>query len=426
MHGSPAGEAAEGVFRRESGRALATVARLVGDLDVAEDAVQEAFVEALRTWPTRDVPANPGGWVTTTARNRALDRLRREAKRDTKEGNATLAAVALAGPAGTPADLDDLEELDEVAPVPDDQLRLIFTCCHPALAPAAQVALTLRLVCGLQTAEIARLFLQPEATVAQRLVRAKAKVRTAAIPLRLPPAHLLPERLPPVLACIYLVFTEGYTATRGDALVRGELCDEAIRLARLAHHLMPDEPEAEALLGLLLLQDSRRGARLDAAGEVVLLKDQDRGRWDRGRIAEGVAHLARAARRGRGLYVAQAEVAAVHATAPTWADTRWDVLVAAYDELARLAPSPVVSLNRAVALGFRDGPAAGLDALAEVEADPRLGRSHVVAATRADMLRRLGRLGDAAEAYRRALGQVGTRPERRFLERRLREVTGAP
>ena len=418
--GDGAGAEVEWTFRRESGRALATVARLVGGLDLAEDAVQEAFVEALRTWPERGVPANPGAWITTTARNRALDRMRRETRRGGLEDAATRDGGAPGGTCG--------DGVEEVLPVADDQLRLIFTCCHPALAPAAQVALTLRLVCGLRTAEIARAFLQPEATVAQRLVRAKAKVRTAGIPLRVPPDHLLPERVPTVLACIYLVFTEGYAATAGQVLVRGELCDEAIRLARLTHELMPDEPEVEAMLALLLLQDSRRATRLDGAGELVPLDEQDRTRWDRTRILEGVDHLRRAGRRSApgsgGPYLAQAAVAAAHATASSWQATDWSAVVAAYDELARLTPSPVVALNRAVAVGFRDGPDAGLAVVDAVADDPRLARSHLVAAVRADLLRRAGRRAPAQEAYREALERVGTEPERRFLLRRLVEVGG--
>jgi RNA polymerase sigma-70 factor, ECF subfamily len=281
-----ASDAVERAFREESGRALATLARLLGDLGAAEDAVQEAFVEALRTWPERGIPDRPGAWITTTARNRAIDRARREADRGAREQ-----AAAPPSPVAPPRD-------PEVVPVDDDQLRLIFTCCHPALASAAQVGMTLRLVCGLQTAEIARAFLQPEPTVAQRLSRAKAKIRTARIPFRVPPAHLLPERLPSVLACVYLVFTEGYAATGGDALIRHELCDEGVRLARLVVGLMPDEPEARGLLALVLLQDSRRAARLSPAGDLVLLEDQDRGRWDRDRITEGLAQLDRAWRLG--------------------------------------------------------------------------------------------------------------------------------
>lgn len=403
----------ERTFRAESGRALATLARALGDVGAAEDAVQEAFVEALRTWPRRGIPDNPGAWVTTTARNRALDRVRRESLRPGKEE-----AAVREHPAAEPPDW---------TPVPDDQLRLVFTCCHPALAPASQVALTLRLVCGLQTPEIARAFLQPVATVAQRLSRARTKVRDAGIPFRVPPAHLLPERVPPVLACIYLVFTEGYNATGGDALIRHDLCDEAIRLARLVVDLMPDEPEAAGLLALLLVQDSRRAARLSADGEVVLLADQDRSTWDRERIAEADLLLTRTLRRRRpGPYQLQAAIAATHAQAPSWDDTDWESIAELYAALARVAPSPVVELNRAVAVGFAQGPAAGLAVLDAVADDPRLARGHQAAAVRADLHRRLGQAEAAAAAYRDALTRVGNAPERAFLRRRLAEVTGEP
>jgi RNA polymerase sigma-70 factor, ECF subfamily len=314
--------------------------------------------------------------------------------------------------------------IDAPEPEPaDDQLRLIFTCCHPALAPAAQVALTLRLVCGLQTVEIARAFLQPEATVAQRLVRAKAKIRTAAIPFRVPPAHLLPARLPPVLACIYLVFSEGYAATTGDELVRRELCDEAIRLGRLVVQLMPDEPEARGLLALLLMQDSRRDTRVSVEGDLVLLEDQDRSTWDHDRIAEGTAELERALLRRRpGPYQLQAAIAGLHATASSWGNTDWPQIAALYAELARMAPSPVVELNRAVAVAFTDGPAVALGVVDAIADDPRLARTHLLPATRADLLRRLGRWDEAAAAYRVALAMARTGPERAFLQRRLDEV----
>ena len=399
---------------------LATLARQLGDLDAAEDAVQEAFVEAMRTWPRRGVPDNPGAWITTTARNRAVDRARRESRREAKEK-----AAMGTGPDPEPSEPPNPFDPGRAAePEPaDDQLRLIFTCCHPALAPAAQVALTLRLVCGLQTVEIARAFLQPEVTVAQRLVRAKAKIRTAAIPFRVPPTHLLPERLPPVLACIYLVFSEGYAATAGDELVRRELCDEGIRLGRLAVELMPDEPEARGLLALLLMQDSRRDARVSAGGDLVLLEDQDRSSWDHDRIAEGTAELERALLRRRpGPYQLQAAIAGLHATATSWADTDWPQIAALYGELARVAPSPVVELNRAVAVAFTEGPAVGLGVVDAVADDPRLARTHLLPATRADLLRRLGRRSEAADAYRAALALARTGPERAFLERRLDEL----
>jgi RNA polymerase sigma-70 factor (ECF subfamily) len=400
----------ERTFRAESGRALATLARVLGDLGAAEDAVQEAFVEALRTWPARGVPDNPGAWITTTARNRALDRARREARRAGKEE-----AAVRERPDPEPP---------ELTPVADDQLRLMFTCCHPALAPASQVALTLRLVCGLRTPEIARAFLQPVATVAQRLSRARAKVRDAGIPFRVPPAHLLPDRLTPVLACVYLVFTEGYQATAGDELIRHDLCDEGVRLARLVAELMPDEPEALGLLALVLVQDSRRAARLTADGEVVLLAEQDRSLWDRDRIAEADAVLVRALRRGRpGPYQVQAAIAGVHAQAPAWQATDWPTIAALYAELAGLAPSPVVELNRAVAVGFAAGPEAGLAVLEAVADDPRLTGGHQLPAVRADFYRRLGRRDEAAEAYRAALARVGNAPERAFLRRRLAEVS---
>ena len=413
---------AERTFREESGRALATLARLLGDLSVAEDAVQEAFVEAMRTWPVRGVPDRPGAWITTAARNRAVDRARREAGRGRREREAAATWAPPAEPAAPPVPDEEV-----LVPVDDDQLRLIFTCCHPALAADGQVGLTLRLVCGLRTSEIARAFLQPEATVAQRLSRAKAKIRAAGIPFRVPPAHLLPERVPPVLACIYLVFTEGYSASAGDALVRHELCDEAVRLARLLVAQMPDEAEAGGLLALVLLQDSRRAARLSPAGDIVLLEDQDRSRWDRGRIAEGLAALDRAGRLAAapGPYTLQAAIAAAHAQAPSWADTDWPAIAARYAELAAVAPSPVVELNRAVAVSFAAGPAAGLAVLDAVASDRRLARTHLVPAARGDMLRRLGRPAEAAAAYRAAAARARTAPERAFFARRLAECEGA-
>ncbi|MEV0028270.1 sigma-70 family RNA polymerase sigma factor [Nocardia sp. NPDC050793] len=400
------------VYRAEFGRALATVARMVGDIALAEDAVQEAFADALRTWPERGTPVNPGAWITTAARHRALDRLRRESARAGKEQDAVAAQAPI--------------EEAEVSPVPDDQLRMIFTCCHPALSRQSQVALTLRLVCGLRTAEIARAFLQPEHTVAQRLSRAKAKIRQAGIPLRVPRAHLLPERMPPVLACVYLVFTEGYFATSGPSAVRDELCDEAIRLGRLLCGLLPGEPEALALLALMLLQDSRRGQRRSADGDLVPLEDQDRSAWDHGAIRAGLTCLVSAAADGGGgSYLAQARIAAAHATAPGWADTDWSAIVESYDELLRYSASPAVRVNRAVAVGFSRGFDAGLAALDEVADDPRLAGTHLVPATRADLLRRAGRRREAADSYRAAWDVAGNEQVRRFLARRLAEVEAA-
>ncbi|MDH6283718.1 RNA polymerase sigma factor [Prescottella agglutinans] len=395
------------VFREESGRALATVARLVGDIEIAEDAVQDAFAEALRTWPVDGAPRKPGAWITTVARNRAIDRLRRDSLRGSREEDAF-------------RQQPEPDESAEVVPVEDDQLRLIFTCCHPALSVQSQVALTLRLVCGLTTTEISRAFLQPESTVGQRRSRAKAKIRNAGIPLRLPSEELLPERLPVVLSCVYLVFTEGYSSTAGEEGVRGELCDEALRLGRLLCELMPTESEVWGLTALMCLQDSRRRVRLDDAGEAVPLDEQDRGRWDRAKISEGLARLAVARERGGGRYVTEATIAAAHAVAPTFADTDWTVIVAGYDRLLELGDSPPVRVNRAVAVGFRDGPDAGLQAVAAVGAVAQL--DHAVTAVRADLLRRAGRRAEAVAEYRRAVPLARTASSRRFLERRLAEL----
>ncbi|ASF12409.1 putative RNA polymerase ECF-type sigma factor [Nocardia brasiliensis NBRC 14402] len=401
--------AIDGIYRAEFGRALATVARLVGDIGLAEDAVHEAFADALRSWPGRGVPANPGAWITTAARNRALDRVRRESARGAKEQDAVLLTVP--------------NEEPDVTPVPDDQLRMIFTCCHPALSQESQVALTLRLVCGLRTVEIARAFLQPEHTVAQRLTRAKAKIRAAGIPLRVPPVHLLPERVPAVLACVYLVFTEGYAATAGPAAIRDELCDEAIRLGRLLGGLLPGEPEARALLALMLLNDSRRTQRRSAEGDLVPLEDQDRAGWNRVAIEAGLRCLISAAAAGNGPYLIQARIAAAHATALSFAETNWAAVVSAYDELLAYSASPVIRVNRAIAVAFLHGFAAGLAALDEVADHPRLGTSHLVPATRADLLRRAARYPEAADNYRAALARTPNDQVRRFLTRRLDEVT---
>ena len=403
----------DGVFRREWGPAVAALARWSGDLTVAEDAVQEAFAEALRAWPRDGVPDNPGGWVLTVARNRARDRLRRESVRPGKE----LAALNNY--------VDDIRARTEVDvhPVRDDELRMMFTCAHPALDRLSQLALTLRLVSGLTVAEIARALLQTETAVGQRITRAKAKVRHANIPLRVPPAELLPERTPHVLSCIYSVFTEGYWSTAGPSAIRDELCDEGVRLASELCTLMPTELEAHALAALVLLHDSRRATRMDADGALVPLEEQDRGRWDRGRIGRGLDRL-RLAQGSTGPYLPQAVIAALHATATSWEQTDWRTICVAYDKLSAMTDSPVVRANRALAVGFRDGPDAGLAALEKVAHDPRLARSNLVASVRADLLRRAGRRDDALSWYREALASNGSEPGRDYLRRRIAECGG--
>ncbi|MFI5509181.1 RNA polymerase sigma factor [Mycobacterium sp. NPDC051804] len=402
----------DGVFRREWGSAVAALARWSGDLTVAEDAVQEAFAEALRAWPRDGMPDNAGGWIVAVARNRALDRLRRESVRPGKE----LAAV-----------IDDISARTDRPGVPhqirDDELRMMFTCAHPALDPQSQLALTLRLISGLTVPEIARALLQSESAVGQRITRAKNKVRHANIPLRVPPPDLLPARTPHVFACIYSVFTEGYWSTAGPSAIRDELCDEAIRLAGEVCSLLPDERDGHALAALLLLHDSRRQTRVDAAGALVPLDEQDRSRWDRVRITRGLDRLRNAAG-ATGPYLPQAVIAALHATAPRWEDTDWHGICRAYDRLIAITDSPVARANRALAVGFFEGFDAGMAALDDVAADPRLARSNTVASIRADLLRRAGRHVEAQRWYLHALDQAGSDPARQFLRRRYGECGG--
>jgi RNA polymerase sigma-70 factor (ECF subfamily) len=406
----------DGVFRREWGPAVAALARWSGDLTVAEDAVQEACAEALRTWPRDGVPVNPGGWLVTVGRNRARDRLRRESLRPGKELKAML---------GDMEAIRARTEHTDPHPVRDDELRMMFTCAHPALDRQSQLALTLRLVSGLTVGEIARALLQTETAIGQRITRAKNKVRHANIPLRVPPAELLPERTPHVLGCVYSVFTEGYWSTAGPSAIRDDLCDEGIRLGGELCALLPDEPEAHALSALMLLHDSRRATRVDESGMLVPLEDQDRRRWDRARIARGLQRLRRAqgAQDSAGAYLPQAVIAALHATAPSWEHTDWVAICTAYDRLLGITDSPVVAANRALAIGFRDGPDAGLAALDKVAADPRLGRSNLVVTVRADLLRRAGRPAEALTWSRPALESHGAEPGREFLRRRIAECS---
>jgi RNA polymerase sigma-70 factor (ECF subfamily) len=416
----PVADVVARVFREEHGRSLATLIRVLGDFDLAEEAIADAYVTALERWATDGVPANPGAWITTTARNRAIDRVRRD--RVFAEKAALVArGEAFDASARQGALLAAVE--DEMHPIPDDQLRLIFTCCHPALAPESAVALTLRTLGGLTTPEIARAFLVPEPTLAQRLVRAKKKIREAGIAYEVPTGDRLADRLDSVLRVLYLVFNEGYEASSGDALIRRDLCAEAIRLARIVAELMPGEPEALGLLALLLLTDARRPAREGADGELVRLADQDRSRWARPEIEEGAALVERALRMRRvGPYQLQAAIAAVHDEARRAEDTDWAQIQGLYDVLLRVSPSPVVALNRAVAVGEVSGPAAGLAAVDALAGEESLAEYRFFHATRADFLRRLHRWSEAADAYGRALALAENARERTFLEGRVAEV----
>lgn len=405
-------ERVDEVYRAESRRVLATLIRLLGDFDLAEEALHDAFVAALERWPTEGVPRNPRAWLVSAGRFKAIDRLRRRATAES--------ALARFGDEQNSV-APDIDVADDDG-VSDDRLRLLFTCCHPALSPDAQIALTLREVCGLTTEEVARAFLTPPPTIAQRIVRAKAKIRDAGIPYEIPSRADLPERLDSVLHVTYLVFNEGYFASSGTALTRPDLSSEAVRLARLTLELLPD-PEVMGLLALMLLHESRRAARTSGDTEVVLLEDQDRSLWDRGMIAEGIDLVERALSSRRiGPYALQAAIAAVHAEAPTAAATDWAQIVALYDVLLRVDESPIIELNRAAAIAMRDGPEAGLALIDALLARGELGNYLHAHSARADLLRRLGRTGEAVAAYERALSLANQVPERRFLERRLAEI----
>ena len=403
-------------FREEWGRITAALIHQTGDWDLAEECAQDAFAQALRRWPRDGVPNRPGAWLMTVARNGAIDRLRRSSTYRAKVEELAVMATRETGPDSRERDADD-------GAVPDERLRLIFTCCHPALAMEARVALTLRTLTGLSTAEIARAFLVPEATMAKRLVRAKHKIANARIPYRVPPADALPERVPGVLAVLYLVFNEGYSASAGENLIRRDLCDQAVALAQVLAELLPGEPEPKGLLALMLFQRSRQTARVNDRGDLVTLEDQDRARWDQVQISLARRHLNEAlAARRPGQYQIQAAIAGCHAAAPTAQATDWPKIARLYQYLADMTGSPVIELNRAVAVAMADGPAAGLAILRRLEAGDALAGYYLLPATRADFLRRLGRSDEAASAYEEAAALAGTGPERRFLNARLAEV----